>query len=98
MRALCDRLSSISFFKAGKSRVCSSLFILALSLLTKTTFILQDATKGIYALAAADVFKLLKQKENVEKNLIVSVSFFEIYSGKVGRACAFYLASAVTAR
>ncbi|XP_047122786.1 kinesin-like protein KIF2A isoform X1 [Hydra vulgaris] len=42
----------------------------------------QDCSTGIYALAAADIFKLQKSKY---KNLdvAVSASFFEIYSGKV---------------
>lgn len=42
----------------------------------------QDCSKGIYALAAADVFKLQKSKYKA-KDLVVSASFFEIYSGKV---------------
>lgn len=42
-----------------------------------------DATAGIYAMAAKDVFRLNKQPENREKNLTVCVSFFEIYGGKV---------------
>eukprot|EP00051_Salpingoeca_urceolata_P012834 m.159950 g.159950 ORF g.159950 m.159950 type:complete len:733 (+) comp17614_c1_seq1:304-2502(+) len=43
----------------------------------------QDCTNGIYALSAADVFRLNKLPENREKNLGVSCSFFEIYGGKV---------------
>ncbi|XP_033636546.1 kinesin-like protein KIF2A isoform X2 [Asterias rubens] len=43
----------------------------------------QDVTKGIYALAATDVFKLYHKAENRKKDLVVSCSFFEIYSGKV---------------
>ena len=42
----------------------------------------QNCEKGIYALAARDVFKLIHSKYK-SKDLIVSVSFFEIYSGKV---------------
>jgi len=42
----------------------------------------QDCSKGIYALAATDIFKLQKTKYK-SLNLIVSASFFEIYSGKV---------------
>ncbi|XP_065835132.1 kinesin-like protein KIF2A [Oscarella lobularis] len=43
----------------------------------------QDCTKGIYALAAQDVFKLAHLPKNKAKDLTVSCSFFEIYSGKV---------------
>eukprot|EP00053_Salpingoeca_punica_P017838 m.172584 g.172584 ORF g.172584 m.172584 type:complete len:742 (-) comp17300_c3_seq2:507-2732(-) len=43
----------------------------------------QNAAKGIYALATADVFNLIKLPEHKAKNLCVSVSFFEIYGGKV---------------
>ncbi|XP_071952335.1 kinesin-like protein KIF2A [Antedon mediterranea] len=43
----------------------------------------QDVTKGIYALSAHDVFKLLQKPENKKKDLVVGCSFFEIYSGKV---------------
>ncbi|XP_033103671.1 kinesin-like protein KIF2A isoform X2 [Anneissia japonica] len=43
----------------------------------------QDVTKGIYALSAHDVFKLLQKPENRKKDLVVGCSFFEIYSGKV---------------
>lgn len=43
----------------------------------------QNCEKGIYALAARDVFKLIHSKYKAS-NLLVSVSFFEIYSGKVG--------------
>ena len=43
----------------------------------------QDVTKGVYALAAADVFKLLNKPEHRKKDLTVGCSFFEIYSGKV---------------
>lgn len=42
----------------------------------------QDCSKGIYALAANDIFKLQKTKYK-SLDLIVSASFFEIYSGKV---------------
>ncbi len=43
----------------------------------------QDVTKGIYALAATDVFKLHNKAENRKKDLVIGCSFFEIYSGKV---------------
>lgn len=43
----------------------------------------QDSTKGIYALVARDVFKMLKMPKFKEENLVVNASFFEIYSGKV---------------
>lgn len=43
----------------------------------------QDCTKGIYALAAKDVFKLLKSPKFRGEDLEISSSFFEIYSGKV---------------
>ncbi|XP_037091077.1 LOW QUALITY PROTEIN: kinesin-like protein Klp10A [Pollicipes pollicipes] len=43
----------------------------------------QDANKGIYAMAAKDVFRLLKSPSNKNKGLAVSASYFEIYSGKV---------------
>ncbi|GLG97913.1 Kinesin-like protein [Gryllus bimaculatus] len=43
----------------------------------------QDCKKGIYAMAAKDVFKLLKSPKYKPLNLVVSASFFEIYSGKV---------------
>ncbi|XP_077980842.1 kinesin-like protein KIF2A [Glandiceps talaboti] len=42
----------------------------------------QDCSKGIYALAARDVFRLLNKPE-FKKDLIACCSFFEIYSGKV---------------
>lgn len=42
----------------------------------------QDCTKGIYVLAASDVFKLLSSKYK-KADLTVGASFFEIYSGKV---------------
>lgn len=42
----------------------------------------QDCTKGIYVLAASDVFKLLNTKYK-KVDLSVGASFFEIYSGKV---------------
>ena len=53
----------------------------------------QDCSKGIYALAARDVFKLLNTKYKRD-NLVVSASFFEIYSGKVRGSCV--LASTVS--
>ncbi|XP_058810453.1 kinesin-like protein Klp10A isoform X2 [Phymastichus coffea] len=43
----------------------------------------QDCRKGIYAMVAKDVFKCLKIPKYRPLNLIVSASFFEIYSGKV---------------
>ncbi|CAH0562179.1 unnamed protein product [Brassicogethes aeneus] len=43
----------------------------------------QDCQKGIYAMAAADVFKLANSSKYRHLNLVVSSSFFEIYSGKV---------------
>ena len=48
----------------------------------------QDCTKGIYALAARDVFKLLGTKYK-KADLVVGASFFEIYSGKVTRKIQF---------
>lgn len=43
----------------------------------------QDCTKGIYALATKDVFRLLRSPKYKNEDLVVSSSFFEIYSGKV---------------
>ncbi|XP_052124050.1 kinesin-like protein KIF2A isoform X2 [Frankliniella occidentalis] len=43
----------------------------------------QDCKKGIYAMAAKDVFKYLKSSKYAPLNLVISASFFEIYSGKV---------------
>ncbi|XP_051555134.1 kinesin-like protein KIF2C isoform X3 [Myxocyprinus asiaticus] len=43
----------------------------------------QNSSKGIYALAAQDVFTLLKQKRYADMDLCPYVSFFEIYNGKV---------------
>lgn len=43
----------------------------------------QDCKKGIYAMAAKDVFKYLKSPKYAPLNLVISASFFEIYSGKV---------------
>lgn len=43
----------------------------------------QDCSKGIYALATKDVFKLLKSPQYRNEDLIITSSFFEIYSGKV---------------
>lgn len=42
----------------------------------------QDCARGIYCLAAKDVFRLLHSKYK-KLDLIVGASFFEIYSGKV---------------
>lgn len=44
---------------------------------------IQDCQKGIYAMTAKDVFRLLKVHAYRILNLHVSCSFFEIYSGKV---------------
>lgn len=43
----------------------------------------QNSAKGIYALAAQDVFALLNHKRYATLDLSVYVSFFEIYNGKV---------------
>lgn len=43
----------------------------------------QDCKTGIYAMAAKDVFKLLRSAKYKSLNLVCSASFFEIYSGKV---------------
>ncbi|XP_028416467.1 kinesin-like protein KIF2A [Dendronephthya gigantea] len=43
----------------------------------------QDCSKGIYALAAHDVFKYLKNPKHKNKDLIISCSYFEIYGAKV---------------
>ncbi|XP_018784349.1 PREDICTED: kinesin-like protein Klp10A [Bactrocera latifrons] len=43
----------------------------------------QDCKNGIYAMAARDVFTYLKSPRYRTLNLVVSASFFEIYSGKV---------------
>ncbi|XP_037132564.1 kinesin-like protein KIF2C isoform X1 [Syngnathus acus] len=43
----------------------------------------QNCAKGIYALAAQDVFACLSQKRYASLNLSAYVSFFEIYNGKV---------------
>lgn len=43
----------------------------------------QDCHKGIYAMATADVFKYANSAKYRHLNLVVSASFFEIYSGKV---------------
>lgn len=43
----------------------------------------QDCKNGIYAMAAKDVFALLRSPKYRHLNLSVSASFFEIYSGKV---------------
>ncbi|CAB3387065.1 Hypothetical predicted protein [Cloeon dipterum] len=43
----------------------------------------QDCKKGIYAMAASDVFKLLHSPKYKSLNLRISASFFEIYSGKL---------------
>ncbi|XP_054623181.1 kinesin-like protein KIF2C isoform X2 [Dunckerocampus dactyliophorus] len=43
----------------------------------------QNCTKGIYALAAQDVFACLGHRRYANLDLSVYVSFFEIYNGKV---------------
>ncbi|XP_046862709.1 kinesin-like protein KIF2A [Xenia sp. Carnegie-2017] len=43
----------------------------------------QEITKGIYALAAHDVFKYLKNSKHKNKDLVISCSYFEIYGAKV---------------
>uniref|UniRef100_A0A669E394 Kinesin-like protein n=1 Tax=Oreochromis niloticus TaxID=8128 RepID=A0A669E394_ORENI len=43
----------------------------------------QDCSKGIYALAARDVFLMLKKPSYKKLDLQVYAAFFEIYSGKV---------------
>jgi kinesin family protein 2/24 len=43
----------------------------------------QDCVKGVYAMTAKDVFRLLKIPSYRPLSLLVSCSFFEIYSGKV---------------
>ncbi|XP_058443597.1 kinesin-like protein Klp10A isoform X2 [Malaya genurostris] len=43
----------------------------------------QDCKNGIYAMAAKDVFAYLHSAKYAHLNLVVSASFFEIYSGKV---------------
>jgi kinesin family member 2/24 len=45
---------------------------------------LQDCKNGIYAMAAQDVFALLRSSKYNHQRFVVSASFFEIYSGKVG--------------
>lgn len=43
----------------------------------------QDSKNGIYAMAAKDVFAQLRGAKYRHLNLVISCSFFEIYSGKV---------------
>lgn len=43
----------------------------------------QDSSKGIYALAARDVFSQLRLAKMQGEDLYICASFFEIYSGKV---------------
>lgn len=43
----------------------------------------QNSNNGIYAFATMDVFKLLRSPKYKNLNLVVSCSYFEIYSGKV---------------
>jgi len=47
----------------------------------------QDCKNGIYAMAAKDVFVTLNMPRYRSMNLVVSASFFEIYSGKVSVIC-----------
>ena len=49
----------------------------------------QDSKNGIYAFATRDVFKLLKSPKYKNNNLVVSCSYFEIYSGKVTNTAHF---------
>ncbi|KAI7687399.1 Kinesin-like protein KIF2A [Sarcoptes scabiei] len=44
---------------------------------------IQDSSKGIYALAARDVFAQLRLAKMQGEDLFVCASFFEIYSGKL---------------
>jgi kinesin family protein 2/24 len=43
----------------------------------------QDCKKGIYAMAAEDIFNFLMSTEYKDLNLVVSASFFEIYGSHV---------------
>ncbi|KAI1888661.1 hypothetical protein AGOR_G00187440 [Albula goreensis] len=43
----------------------------------------QNSSNGIYALAAEDVFRLLKDRKYSSMGLLPFVTFFEIYNGKV---------------
>ncbi|CAG9863478.1 unnamed protein product [Phyllotreta striolata] len=43
----------------------------------------QNCERGIYAMVAADVFRLVNSPKYSQYNFVVSASFFEIYSGKV---------------
>jgi len=43
----------------------------------------QDCKNGIYALAARDVFKMMKSPKYKDLNVKVGCSYFEIYSGKL---------------
>lgn len=49
----------------------------------------QDCKNGIYAMAAKDVFAYLNSARYRSLNLVVSASFFEIYSGKVNNRLIF---------
>lgn len=46
----------------------------------------QDSARGIYALAARDIFKLLRSPKYRNDDFMVNASFFEIYSGKVSKS------------
>lgn len=50
----------------------------------------QDCKNGIYAMAAKDVFNYLKNPRYSHLRLVVSASFFEIYSGKVSQIFLFF--------
>lgn len=43
----------------------------------------EGGAEGIYAMAARDVFRIMRSPKYKDKKLRVSVSFFEIYGGKV---------------
>ncbi|KAK3521854.1 hypothetical protein QTP70_018591 [Hemibagrus guttatus] len=51
----------------------------------------QDCSKGIYALAARDVFLMLKKPNYKKLDLQVYATFFEIYSGKASSRSVFDL-------
>lgn len=51
----------------------------------------QDCKKGIYAMVAKDFFKFLNSPKYRSLKLIVSASFFEIYSGKVSNELKFLM-------
>ena len=57
----------------------------------------QDCSTGVYAKTARDVFKLLKSPKYRSLDLVISASFFEIYSGKV-RKLAIYKCFIISSR